>query len=123
MDGIMENITHEVAKEVVNQTINVAGQAINPITKFIEEHAIVLLIGAIVLLGILYLLVVIMRNFILNSVVGLILFFAIHTFIYPLNINLENLIIVAFGGVGGLAAILLIQFFKSVGILTAFVLI
>jgi len=116
MDGIIENVTHEVTKEVVNQTVNMAGQMVNPITKFIEEHAIVLLIGAIVLLGILYLLVVIMRNFILNSVVGLILFFTIHMFIYPLKINLENLIIVAFGGVGGLAAILLIQFLRAIGV-------
>ncbi len=112
----MENITHEVSKEVVNQTISVVGHAINPITKFIEDHAIVLLIGAIILLGILYLLVVIMRNFVLNSVIGLALFFIIHIFIYPLKISLENLIIVTFGGVGGLAAILLIQFLRAIGV-------
>ena len=120
MAGFVENVTHEVAKdvakEVVNQTVNIATNAVNPITKFIEEHAIVLLIGAIILLGILYLLVVIMRNFVLNSVVGLALFFVIHFFIYPLKINLENLIIVALGGVGGLAAILLIQFLRAIGI-------
>ncbi len=112
----MDNITYKVAKEVVNQTVNVVGHAINPITKFIEDHAIVLLIGSVILFGILYLLIVIMKNFILNSVIGIILFFAINTFVYPLKINLENLIIVAFGGVGGLAAILLIQFLRAIGV-------
>jgi hypothetical protein len=95
--------------QIVNTT-NVTGQVGSAVRSLVGDWS--LLLGALILVGIFFVLIFLLKQIIANLVVGVVALLLIKYILgYPIDISALTLLIAALGGAGGAAAVLIATFF------------